>query len=345
MQQVRCIARLVGDLAAITLMLAMTLFDILFKFLSNHLERHVRERHRTTLQAIEIINELCAQPLVLREWGFSEEHCRVTARQLGIFTGFARLQQCPPDPANLRDALPLPAQIDEELFLNPMLFLLLSRDFPPLALAQCLARARFGTWPANYRTFFTERQPGQGPQIRWAVRTEAAQDLEAVHVTFMGTEIDSFRFETAWPKTRFRHNGRHFMDKHFHLEAVDDTQRVKVFKTVRASDVLQHAKPFWHKYFGDLSAELETILDGTFCVAKSGLPMRPIFQRNHPSWETDEYAHEVLLLVMTQWFSAGSLEFVERTRRILALGSVPKNTAPLCRLITDARPINQYAER
>ena len=45
-------------------------------------------------------------------------------------------------------------------------------------------------------------------------------------------------------------------------------RRVKIFKTVRASDALQHAKPFWHRYFGSISAELETILDGHFTVAK-----------------------------------------------------------------------------
>ena len=139
------------------------------------------------------------------------------------------------------------------------------------------------------------------------------------------------------------------MDKRFQLEPVDATKKVKIFKTVCASDGLQHAKPFWHRYFGSISAELETILDGTFTVAKNGLPMRPIFQRNHPSWENDPYAQEVLALVITQWFNAGSLEYAERTHRlshcILALGSVPKNTAPLRRLITDARPINVYADK
>ena len=84
-------------------------------------------------------------------------------------------------------------------------------------------------------------------------------------------------------------------------------------------------------------------------MAKNGLPMWPILQRNHPSWENDEYAQQVLALVMTRWFDRGSLEFVQRTHRlphcILALGAVPKNTAPLRRLITDARPINKYAER
>jgi hypothetical protein len=41
------------------------------------------------------------------------------------------------------------------------------------------------------------------------------------------------------------------------------------FKTVRASDGLQHAKPFWHRYFGSLSAKLETILDGCFTLIHS----------------------------------------------------------------------------
>jgi hypothetical protein len=131
--------------------------------MSGELERCVRERHCTTLQAIEIINELCAQPAVLVTWDFSEEHCRVTARQLGIFTGIAGLQHCAPDPTSLRDQLSLPAQIDEAPFLNPMLFLLLSPSFPPLALARCLARARFGSWSSHYRTVLSRTATGPRP--------------------------------------------------------------------------------------------------------------------------------------------------------------------------------------
>ncbi len=85
-------------------------------------------------------------------------------------------------------------------------------------------------------------------------------------------------------------------------------------------------------------------------VAKNGLPVRPIFQRNHPSWEDDDRAQEVLLPVLAEWFNAGSSEYVERFHRlphcILAVGAVPKNTGtdPFHRLITDARAINIYAE-
>ena len=211
-----------------------------------------------------------------------------------------------------------------------MMFLLLSRDLPPLALARCLSRARFGFWSSDRRSFFPSRPHGQGHQMRWAVKTEDTQDLGAVHVTFVGLDIVSFHFEQAWPRARFRHLS-HFMPARYALEAVDEARPVKIFKTVRASDGLQHAKPFWHRYFGSLSPELETILNGCFTVAKDGLPMRPIFQRNHPSWGNDALAQRVLASVIAQWYNAGSLEYVECTHRlphcILAIGSVPKNTA------------------
>jgi hypothetical protein len=94
-------------------------------------------------------------------------------------------------------------------------------------------------------------------------------------------------------------------------------------------------------------------------VAKNGLPVRPIiFLRIHPSWEESErrraqevivLVFAVIVLVLAEWFNAGSLEYVERLHRlphcIMAVGSVPKNTDPLHSLITDARPINIYAER
>jgi hypothetical protein len=63
--------------------------------------------------------------------------------------------------------------------------------------------------------------------------------------------------------------------------------------------------------------------------------------------EDNAEAQEVLILVLTEWFNAGSLEYVELLHRlprcILAVGRVPKNTAPLHRLVTDASAINIYA--
>jgi len=96
-----------------------------------------------------------------------------------------------------------------------------------------------------------------------------------------------------------------------------------------------------------VAGELEAIIDGHFCVAKTGLPLQPIFKRNHASFENNPAAKRVLLKIITQWFDAGTLEYVCRWHRlpqcILACGSVDKATEPFHRLVTDGRPINIYA--
>ena len=100
------------------------------------------------------------------------------------------------------------------------------------------------------------------------VTTKEAHDLGTVVVTFAGDRIASFRFAQPWPSARFR-PGKHLMDARFRLPKVngDEGRRVKIFKTVRASDGLQHAVPFLHRYFGSISTELESILEGRFTVA------------------------------------------------------------------------------
>ena len=67
--------------------------------------------------------------------------------------------------------------------------------------------------------------------------------------------------------------------------------------------------------------------------------MRPIFQKNHPSWEEDAYAREALLSVIAQWFNAGSIEYVVCLHRPLTafwpLALCPKKTHPLRGPTTD----------
>jgi hypothetical protein len=87
--QVRRSARLVGDLAAITSTLTMSFADLLFQCMAGDPVDRLRRRYHEALQAVDIIQVLCSDPLVLREWHFSEEHCNVTARLLGAFTGSA----------------------------------------------------------------------------------------------------------------------------------------------------------------------------------------------------------------------------------------------------------------
>jgi hypothetical protein len=79
--------------------------------------------------------------------------------------------QCASDPQTVYQTVSWPAILDEAPFLNTIFFLMVHRDLPPLALAQCLTRARFGYWSDDRRTFFTERKGdnhGQGLSIRWS---------------------------------------------------------------------------------------------------------------------------------------------------------------------------------
>jgi hypothetical protein len=149
--QVLRTARLVGDLAAITSTPTMSFADLLFQFMSGHVTMsfggpsptflfqfihsdRLQHRYRHSLQAVDIINDLCAQPLLLRDWFFSEEHCALTTRLLGAFTGFAGTLMCPPDPDQFFSTVSQLALLDEAPFLNTIFFLMLSRDLPPLLL-------------------------------------------------------------------------------------------------------------------------------------------------------------------------------------------------------------------
>jgi hypothetical protein len=98
--------RRVTHLAAITSTLTMSLCDLLFRFMSGQAERYFQRHHSISLQAVDIINDLCAQPDALQELGFSPEHCRIAARQLGVFTGFGGLQHCTPDRIDLGQPFP-----------------------------------------------------------------------------------------------------------------------------------------------------------------------------------------------------------------------------------------------
>jgi hypothetical protein len=183
--QVLRTARLVGDLAAITSTLTMSFADLIFRFMSSEPAERLQQRFSAALQAVDTINDVCAQPLMLRDWFFSEEHCHLTARLLGAFTGSAGVLPCPPDHDTIFSAAAQPALLVEAPFLNTVFFFMLSRDLPPLALAQCLARARFGYWSNDRQTFFSDlRQSCQGLPIKWGIATRDSHDQRPGHGSF-----------------------------------------------------------------------------------------------------------------------------------------------------------------
>ena len=97
--------------------------------------------------------------------------------------------------------------------------------------------------------------------------------------------------------------GAPFVGKRFQLPWAEGS--TTVFQTTAASDGLYWAKPQWFRFFGkDVAGELEAILDGTFCAAKNGLPPKPIFQQNHPSYKDNPVAKEILIKIVTAWFDS-----------------------------------------
>ena len=92
----------------------------------------MQRHHSTSLQTVDIINDLRAQPDILQELGFPSEHCRIAARQLGVFTGFGGLQHCTTDLTDLGQLFrSQPSSTRLPLFLNQMMFLPLTATFRP----------------------------------------------------------------------------------------------------------------------------------------------------------------------------------------------------------------------
>jgi hypothetical protein len=68
--QVRRTARLVGVLEAIPSTLTMPFADLIFRLMFGEPVERLQQRFRVVLQTVDTINDLCAQPLVLRDWFF-----------------------------------------------------------------------------------------------------------------------------------------------------------------------------------------------------------------------------------------------------------------------------------
>ena len=148
------------------------------------------------------------------------------------------------------------------------MFLPLNRDLPTLALAWCLSRARCGSWSSDRRSFsVTATRPR--PPDEMGCQDGGHSGFEGCARNFCGCQHCCFLLRagmTASPLSAFKT----FYASTLHPRSGGrQLTWGKKFKTVRASDGLQHAKPFWHRYFGSLSAKLETILDGCFTLIHS----------------------------------------------------------------------------
>ena len=238
----RSSARFVTDLAAVSSLLTAIACDVLFLCFSKQDSQSIRRRHGPALEALELLYEMLARPAALAAFGYSREQTDTTIQFFGKFVGAGGLDSLEPDDWWLRRAADRrPQSLEEAPFLQPLLFLLLSRRLPLLALAECLSMARFGFWSADRRTFFPDVPTAHTGGLRWAVQTMHTADFGHVVVSFSGPAIDAVRFQDPWPRTRFR-EGSHFMERGteeapmFRLPLVKGS--TTVFKTAAAPDGL-----------------------------------------------------------------------------------------------------------
>ena len=176
----RSSARFITDLAAVSSLLTTIACDILFLCFSRQPARNIQQRHGPALQAFELLHELVEQPGVLDAFGYSEEQVATTVLLLGNFVGARGLATCEPDAWAHRQRADRRAPAEEAPFLQPLLFQLLCRRLPLLALADCLACARFGFWSQDRRSFFPGSPPDQPSGLRWAVQTVRTNDFGVV---------------------------------------------------------------------------------------------------------------------------------------------------------------------
>ena len=106
------------------------------------------------------------------------------------------------------------------------------------------------------------------------------------------------------------------------------------------------ARDAWASELGTLDSVTRSITRGQLVMPRISAPSQQKALRNHPSWENDEDAKRALGPVIAKWLASGVLEYVAWDDRMPILlqpcGAVPTGTAPLYRLITDARFANKF---
>ena len=346
--------RFKGDVAVVVCRLRMLVCDVLIRNIQRLDPVSIIDRHRETNTMIGLVRRVCADPTVLSHWGYSAEQQAWLVERLGPAVGHGR--------RIVRELLVMErvpegsGKISKAPFLTPLLCELLSDELPLLPLAECLGRASRGFWGQGGAVFTTTSNKkfiALGP-IWWRVTVAGVSDLGSVAITFCDQEISKFEFEIPWKETD-RPWGSHFLPPACRIAPVDEREYSRNLdppynfaRKVPDKDVayITLGKEAWRRRLGTLSAELETLLDGNYCVSRSGQTFAPMFMRNHPS--LDEEALEMLWPTIAKMLWKRQFEYVERfhqlPRNVMACGAVPKNTAPWRRLITDYRPSNVFVD-
>ena len=164
------------------------------------------------------------------------------------------------------------------------------------------------------------------------VESAPIQDMGKVTVLMHDSEVVMVRFSVSWQKIA-RPTSPHFMPEQCRLPLVHPERPDHSLVQTPNTDVvyLSLGLPAWERRLGkNLPIELRIILEGNYCVARTGPWWTPMFMRNHSSWNAEDA--EALWPTIAKWLWKGILEYFPRQCRfplcILPCGAVPKNTLP-----------------
>ena len=345
-------SRFKTELASIVNLLQVRLADAFYSALQGATQHTLHCQHASTAEMLDLCRALCADITVLCAWHFKDEQLELVAARLRPVCGFGRhfaLRVSPVVPLDI----PL-GEICDAPFLLSTLFILVSEQFGLFSLIIMLGRATKGRWDESGRIFIPLDFVSDMPAMDFD--TGEQRGIGNVTVTLRGNSIAAIRFQHPWPQTERRRCSNFLPDYiRLPLSGVPAPTRLPHdhphggMLMLPETDVafLTLAKDNWIRRFGSLRSELDAILSGRYCIAKSEDVITPIYCRNHPSWENNPEAQAALWPEIARMIWKGVLEYVARHCRlplcIVAVGAVPKNTAPFWRLITDCRPINLFA--
>ena len=182
-----------------------------------------------------------------------------------------------------------------------MLFILISEQFGLFSLILMLARASQGQWDVSGRCFIPLDFVTDMPAVEF--ETGAQRGIGNVTVTLRGNSISAIRFQHPWPQTE-RRRCSNFLPEYIRLPLTGSPWQTRHphphphggILNLPETDVafLTLSRRNWIRRFGTLKAELDAILSGRYCIAKSEDVVTPIYCRNHPSWEDNPEAQAAL---------------------------------------------------
>ena len=351
--------RFMNDVATVINLVRIRISDLLFCFTRGMTPLEVKHRHEETLSTLVLVEVLCKRVGVTAMWGYSKVQQEWLQERLDNVVGVSRkirirtvehgAMLC--QPAGL-------GRLEEPPYLLGILFSFVSPAMRALPLARMLGRIKKGRWSADGKCFVPEVRKGdlmgECAGLVWAASVTGGQDMGDVVMICQGNLVLRIEFAMSW-RRQFRGRSSQFLPKECSLELTGPpADRLKgvpaplVRTPRRDAAYLTMASLSWQRRLGQMPVELRAILEGNYSISKVNQTLRPIFRKNLASWEDNADAQEALWPVIAKMLFKGVFEYIARHCRlplcILAVGAVPKSTAPLWRLVTDCRPINEFAD-